>query len=290
MAQSPAHRFGQIIGDVLELMLTQDLEDICQARGLYLDRVGAIRPARKGKKLSWYDKFGNKHDLDFVVERNGSQTRIGEPVAFIESAWRRYTKHSKNKAQEIQAAVLPVAENYQAARPFLGVLLGGVYTEPSIAQLESTGFEVLYITYPEIVSAFATVGIDANYGEDTPLEHFQDNVQKFEDLTDIQVTQIVTTLNEIAAEKVTQFKRALEHSLDRQISTITIIPLYGQSTEYTDLDAAVTGIQEIDQEQNEQSAPFNSIEILIRFTNSDEISGKFYDKERAVEFLNLVSH
>jgi hypothetical protein len=97
MAKSPSHKWGQIIGDFLEEVFSAQLAKFARKHKLYLDTKGE-RPARKGKKVSWVDSFENTHDLDFVLERNGTKNRIGEPVAFIESAWRRYTKHSRNKA------------------------------------------------------------------------------------------------------------------------------------------------------------------------------------------------
>jgi hypothetical protein len=118
MAESPSHKFGQIIGDVLEVAIEPVLSLFAQENGLYLDKKGP-RPARKGMKVSWTDLSGNVHDLDFVLEKNGSLTKIGTPVAFIESAWRRYTKHSRNKAQEIQGAILPLAATYQNSAPFI---------------------------------------------------------------------------------------------------------------------------------------------------------------------------
>ena len=102
------------------------LQKFCAERGFYLDRKGAREGARTGKKLSWKDRYGNSHDLDFVIEKNGTRTRTGVPVAFIETAWRRYTKHSRNKIQkEIQGAVLPIAEGYKWDQPFLGAVSSG---------------------------------------------------------------------------------------------------------------------------------------------------------------------
>ena len=110
MAESPSHKFGQVIGNLLEEIIDSILTDFCDQRGLYLDRKGRRGKARKGSKVTWKDKYGNEHDLDFVIEKGGSPDEIGRPIAFIETAWRRYTKHSRNKVQEIQGAVLPVAE------------------------------------------------------------------------------------------------------------------------------------------------------------------------------------
>lgn len=120
MAQSPAHRFGQLIGELLESVVLPQLDEFCRNEGLYLDSQVRMRPARRGKKVNWEDQYGNVHDLDFVIERDGSDHEIGRPIAFIESAWRRYTKHSRNKAQEIQGAILPLAEKYNWNNPFFG--------------------------------------------------------------------------------------------------------------------------------------------------------------------------
>ncbi len=120
MADSPSHKFGQIIGNLLEELIKPEFLKFCKDRNLYLDTQVERSPARTGKKVSWKDKYGNSHDLDFVIEKGGSKDKIGKPVAFIEAAWRRYTKHSRNKAQEIQGAVLPIADKHVWDAPFLG--------------------------------------------------------------------------------------------------------------------------------------------------------------------------
>ena len=185
MATSPAHKFGQLVGELLEEMIHPGLKEFCEGRGLYLDTPGA-RQARSGKKVTWTDNFGNKHDLDFVIEKDGTEARRGRPVAFIEAAWRRYTKHSKNKAQEIQGAVLPLAEKHGWDKPFLGVALAGEFTEAAVEQLKSLGFNVLHIPYSTVVDAFAGVGIDVRFDERTPDEDFQACVEKVEGLDDDQ--------------------------------------------------------------------------------------------------------
>ena len=81
-------------------------------------------------------------------------------VAFIESAWRRYTKHSKNKAQEIEGAVLPIADKHVFSAPMLGCILAGVYTAGALEQLKSVGFKVLYFPYDSVVEAFRSVGVE----------------------------------------------------------------------------------------------------------------------------------
>ena len=103
MAKSPAHKFGQLIGDELEAAVHDPLQEMAKEFGLYLDYKHK-RPARNGKrKVAWQDSYGNVHDLDYVLEEDGDEETRGRPRAFIETAWRRYTKHSRNKAQEFKA-------------------------------------------------------------------------------------------------------------------------------------------------------------------------------------------
>ena len=107
------------------------------------------------------------HDLDYVLERGGTNHALGVPVAFIETAWRRYTKHSRNKAQEIQGAILPLVEKYRNSSPFIGVVLAGVFTKGALNQLQTSGFVVLYFSYETVVKAFRRFGVDAGFNEQT---------------------------------------------------------------------------------------------------------------------------
>lgn len=76
MAESLAHSFGQIIGSVLEDAILPDLEKFAGTHGLYLDKKGP-RKARKGRKVSWTDQFGNTHDLDFVLQTDDLESTFG---------------------------------------------------------------------------------------------------------------------------------------------------------------------------------------------------------------------
>ncbi|QXF34614.1 hypothetical protein CE143_16680 [Photorhabdus luminescens] len=76
MAISPSHKLGQLIGSILENLFVPLLQDIANKTSLYLDVVGQPRKARKGKKITWEDTYGNTHDLDFVFEYSGSATTL----------------------------------------------------------------------------------------------------------------------------------------------------------------------------------------------------------------------
>ena len=172
MAESFSHKFGQIIGDLLELAIEPHLRRFAKGNNLYLDKKG-VRAGRKGKKLSWIDGKENSHDLDFVLERGGTEKLIGVPVAFIETAWRRYTKHSRNKSQEIQGAILPLAEKHRNSSPFIGVVLAGEFTAGSLTQLKSSGFCVLHFSYDTVIRAFRKFKIDADFDESTSEKDFK---------------------------------------------------------------------------------------------------------------------
>ena len=287
MALSPSHRFGQIIGDLLEEVMVPQFEIFCSSRGLYLDKSGVRGAARDGKKVSWLDKYGNSHDLDFVIEKGGSASVRGRPLAFIEVAWRRYTKHSRNKAQEIQGAVLPIAEKYEWDKPFLGVILAGVFTSGSLTQMRTSGFEVALFPYESIVAAFASVGIAVNFDEDTLDAVFQRTIDSIEAIPSDVREQLKQHLIATNQDILNQFFTELQATLDRQIEQIILIPLHGQQSEFGTVADAITFVTNY-REDALRDGTFRKYEIIVRYTNNDKIDASFQDKERAVAFLRYV--
>ena len=287
MALSPSHRFGQIIGELLEEVMGPQFEVFCSSRGLYLDKSGIRGAARDGKKVSWLDKYGNSHDLDFVIEKGGSASVRGRPLAFIEAAWRRYTKHSRNKAQEIQGAVLPIAEKYEWDKPFLGVILAGVFTTGSLTQMKTSGFEVALFPYESIVTAFASVGIVVNFDEDTPDSVFQTTINNIEAISPSvreQLKQHLVTTNQVILNR---FFAELQATLDRQIDRIVLIPLHGQQSEFGTVADAIAFVTNY-QEGVLRDGTFRKYEIIVRYSNDDKIDASFQNKEKAVAFLQYV--
>jgi hypothetical protein len=282
MAQSPAHRFGQIVGDVLESAIEPYLERFARRHDLYLDRKGD-RPCRRGKKCAWVDLNGNSHDLDFVLERGGSPNQVGLPIAFIETAWRRYTKHSRNKVQEIQGAVEPLAETYQKVAPFKGAILAGVFTEGAVNQLRSLGFTVLFFPYESIVSVFREFGVDAASDEITPDREFDRKVKAYSRLSEAEKSQLAATLVKKHVRDVNKFLKSLASVVLRQIDRIVILVLHGGTHEVTTVDDAVAFIAKYSGDRRPK--PIHRIEVEIRFNNGNILSGKFGEKDDAIEFL-----
>lgn len=280
MAESLSHKFGQIIGDLLELALEPHLEKFAKKHKLYLDKKGE-RKGRKGKKVSWYDSNNNKHDLDFVIERGGSYEVVGVPVAFIESAWRRYTKHSRNKAQEIQSAILPLAGKYQNSSPFIGVVLAGVFTSGALSQLESNGFTVLYFPYETVVKAFKKFGINASFDEQTAEVDFRKKIDSWIKLQNKE--DVAKELVKLNKKEVDKFLESLKHSVSRFIDRIILLPLHGKGTETKNISDAIKQVEQYSESQSK--LPFARYEVIIRYNTGDKIEASFKDKKDCVKFL-----
>jgi hypothetical protein len=287
MASSPSHRFGQIIGELLEEIMAPQLQSFCEARGLFLDKKGARGQARDGKKVTWTDKYGNNHDLDFVIEKDGNKDVRGRPLAFIEAAWRRYTKHSRNKAQEIQGAILPIAEQHNWDKPFLGVILAGVFTNGSLTQMKTSGFEVALFPYESIVAAFAAVGIEAKFDEETPDQVFQNTIDQIDALSRQRRAEFKQHLMSSNQILLRQFFAKLQATLDRQIEQIILIPLHGQQSEFVTITDAIDFVTSY-REDKLRDGSFIKYDIIVRYTNGDKIDASFKDKDKAVAFLCYI--
>lgn len=282
MALSPAHRWGQIVGEVLESAVLPVLRTFASEHGLYLDRK-ETRACRKGLKCTWIDGHGNAHDLDFVLERGGTPQSVGTPVAFIEVAWRRYTKHSRNKAQEIQGAIIPLAEKYRNSAPFKGAVLAGVFTEGALTQMRSLGFTILYFPYEMVVRAFKSYGIDASSEENTDDAIFQRRVDRYERLSPGKRAKLAAGLINLNAGQVGEFVASLAAAVFRRIERIIVLPLHGSPEELASLDDAIAFIANYASENGNR--PVRRYEIQIRYGSGDAIEGRFADKEGAVAFL-----
>ena len=284
MAESLSHKFGQIIGDLLELALEPYLQKFARKHKLYLDKKG-VRKARSGKKVSWIDANGNKHDLDFVLERGGTENKIGLPVAFIESAWRRYTKHSRNKAQEIQSAVLPLANKYKSSSPFVGVALAGEFTEGALTQLKSLGFGVLYFPYETVVKAFSKFGINAAFDERTPETDFRKKIDNWNEL--INKEDVAKELLKLNKKGVNEFLNSLSDSVSRFIERIIILPLHGQENISNNITEAIDFLKKYSEDR--PKLPLSKYEIIIKYNTGDRIEASFKDKKDSIFFLETYN-
>lgn len=286
MADSPSHKLGQIIGYAMEEAFYDMLLPLAQEFGLYVDRQGPRRPARKGKFVTWVDDHNNKHNLDFVLERGGSQATIGSPAAFIESAWRRYTKHSVNKAGEIANALVPLRRTYVDNRPFLGALVAGEWTHGGITHMESQAINVLHLPLSAIVDAFATEGVDVYFEEETNTEHMRTQVACWNSLGEEGQQRIIEALRQKASKQLEEYLDKIRAHLSRKVQSVLILPLHGKVQMAASVPEALALLSAMEvQEPNLGEMELVRIEVQVRYSNTDKIDASFTNMADAIIWL-----
>ena len=158
---SAGHRLGQIVGDWWELEVVLPLlQELAQELALFADNRSVHRTCRQ-EKLIWQDADGNTVDYDFVLELNGSASKRGIPVAFLECFWRRGARHSKDKARDDTTKLLPMRDTYPTAR-YLGIAACGEFTEPAKEFVRTRNIELFFVAKEAIITAFerSSIGID----------------------------------------------------------------------------------------------------------------------------------
>lgn len=286
---SPGHKLGQMIGDFFEkfvdTVLAARLEKIALKHRLYLDRKGQ-RPTVRGKlkKVSWLDNRGNKHDLDFVLEYGGSVATKGRPIAFVEAAWRRYTKHSINKSGEIEGALIHLRDSHRTCR-FVGAALAGEWTVGAIKQMESRGITLLHIPYIAVINSFRIRGIDLDYAELASPREKHSLIRSLKALRDSEWTEIAVALEQEVAEELSAFLLSLEASVTTEITQVLVCGLFGRRAEVPSVAKAIEWITHFDPSTVENTV-FEKFEVLLRFKDGREIDGRsFPNKDSAIIFL-----
>ncbi|QPK80695.1 hypothetical protein G7Y41_06340 [Schaalia sp. ZJ405] len=286
MADSPSHKLGQIIGYAMEEAFYDMLLPLAHEFGVYIDRQGLRQPARKGKFVTWVDDHDNKHNLDFVLERGGSQETIGTPVAFIESAWRRYTKHSVNKAGEIANALVPLRRTYVDNRPFLGALVAGEWTQGGITHMESQAINVLHLPLSTIVDAFGTEGVDVYFEEDTDTEHMRRQIARWNSLGEEGQQRVVAALREKASAQLEEYLDKIRAHLSRKVQSVFILSLHGKGQTVSSVPEALALLSAMEmQETKPDEMEFVRIEIQVCYSNTDQIDASFTNLADAMMWL-----
>lgn len=164
---SAGHALGQIIGDWWEIdVMLPLLAEVANDLSLFLDNRTVNRSCR-GEKVQWPDAQDNYVDYDFVLEIGGDNKRAGIPVAFIESFWRRGSRHSKDKARDDTNKLLPMRDSYVTAR-LLAIAACGEFTEPARDYVRSRNVELFYIGKSSILNAFNSCGVPLDYPDTLP--------------------------------------------------------------------------------------------------------------------------
>lgn len=286
MATSPSHALGQIIGYTMEQAFFELLIPVANDYSLYLDRQGPRVARGARRKVTWVDDKGNRHDLDFVLEKNGTEERIGSPAAFIESAWRRYTKHSVNKAGEIANALVPLRRTFRHDRPFLGALVGGEWTQGGIAHMESQGISVLSLPLDLLVSSFETAGVDVYFDENTSTAKMAEAVAHWGAIGPTGQDAVVGALMEAAAIRFEPFADRLREHLSRKVRCVRILPLHGTAHEAASVSEALAMLAAMEIAGPAlEDLELIRVEIQVRYSNTDAIDASFSLVSEAILWL-----
>ncbi len=236
--------------------------------------------------MTWSDGQGNSHDLDYILERDGASDKQGEPVAFIELAWRRYTKHSRNKTGEIEGALLPLRHTYRNTCSFVGAILAGEYTEGGINQLRSHDIEVLSIPYHQLVDSFMAKGIELDYPESAPNEQKANLIRQWNLLTGDDLEDIKESFQRTIHPQYSIFKATLECAILRKVKSVRVLALHGREVIFDSIDDAMESVRNYDY-RADTSVSFIKFEVYIRFSNGDRVEGAFQSREETLGFLGL---
>jgi hypothetical protein len=122
---------------------------------------------------------------------------------------------------------------------------------------------VAYIPYEAIVRAFAAVGINASFGEDTEEAEFCRKVRQFQALTPAQLTRLKKRLLPPPPSKgqaaaagpppMHTFLAALEASLSRGVQGLTVVVLHGQARQLSTAAEAIAYLENYPEDQGSAS-------------------------------------
>ncbi|MGI6217902.1 MAG: hypothetical protein ACOYIK_09875 [Coriobacteriales bacterium] len=286
MADSPTHKLGQLIGEYYEYAVVSLCKPVANSVGMYFDYCHSRSARKNGKNVKWTDIHGNNHDLDIVIESGGSEKIIGTPRAFIEVGWRRYTKHSKNKAQEISGALVPIANKYHLSSPFLGAALAGDFTDTSISQLKSEGFHVMHFTYCDFVEAFLSKGVDIRTDEHSSDAYVEEVVPKVEGLSLDDRNQIFNYLFDKHREKVEEFSNSLYSSLTRTIETVNICEFDGKEYEYCSVQDAISSME--NDKKSQISLPKKLYQTKVIFSDGSSVEDLHDSINQTIDILQKI--
>lgn len=215
---SAGHKLGQLVGDWFEQhFVLPMMKEVANRLNLYLDHRFQKRKAR-GDKLIWHDEDGNAVDYDFVLEMDGTRNKLGVPVAFLESFWRRGSRHSKDKARDDSGKLLPMREIHPTAR-FLGIVAGGDFTAPARELVRSRGIDLFFVPKEKIVTAFQSLGLEMDYPDRASEESKYQLAERFD-------KRLNKTIKKKATAKLTELigRGTIKGYVDRVFAALAALP------------------------------------------------------------------
>ena len=147
MVANPASAMGEAVGKLFETAIIEGLREEVEARN------HTIRAARLR------NGSGNTYQIDAVVFDADNN-----PVIIIDPKYLRYTKHNRDKGSWLCVAHYNLRKTFPTIRKSIAVL-GGRWSAPSKALIQSFGVEILEVPFNKIADAMASRGIDFDWQE-----------------------------------------------------------------------------------------------------------------------------
>jgi hypothetical protein len=91
----------------------------------------------------------------------------------------------------------------------------------------------------------------------------------------------------VSKQEIDKFMDTLRNSLERYITKIVLIPLFGAKYEFKDIDDALIELNTLD--INHPSGEFERFEVIVDYNNNDTIRATFQNKTLLAEFLRKLN-
>lgn len=159
-----------------------------------------------------------------------------------------------------------------------------MFTENSLTQLRSRGFDIVFIPYDDVLTAFDVVGIDASSVEETTDLDFQRKVGQWEALSGAGRAKVRSALVEVARPQTDAFVAVLNRKLARQIQHVTVTVLHGRALDTATVLDAIKYIEDYSATAV-SDAPALKFDVQVRYNNSDLVGGVFHERADAIDYL-----
>lgn len=190
---------GQEVGKLFESATLEAARDVVEERGC------SIRPDRLRNGT------GNSYQIDAVVF-----DPEGRPVITIDPKYIRYTKHNRDKGSWLCTAHYNLRKTHRAIRKSIAVL-GGRWSNPSKALIQSFGIEILEAPFDHIADVLREHGVEFDWPEREGESVARRSLAVFSNLDQDAKTRIGA---EMVAGVSERLRREVAQVLDTDVSSI----------------------------------------------------------------------
>ena len=175
MPANPASALGEAAGKLFESAVNGVLSSVVGTHGC------TVQPQRL------INGTGNSYQIDAVISDSE-----GRPVVIVDPKYIRYTKHNRDKAGWLCTAHYNLRKSHPTLRKSVAVL-GGRWSAPSIALMQSFGIETITVPFDHFCAAFDQVSIQFDWHE-SDREVPADSFARFQKLSEQQLSEIAQFL------------------------------------------------------------------------------------------------